>query len=224
VGSNDLQGSGATTATSVSFGGLPTNGETIYVRLWTELNGSSLQADYTYTAAAEAVMISPTQGSRLTDSSQTFTWTAATGATKYDIWLGSTGVGSNNLGGSGGTTTTSYRRNGLPTNGETIYVRLFTFYSGGSGYTDYTYTVHSYAVDVSWDAPSSSTDPVAGYNIYRSQSGTSTYQLINSSVDAQTTYTDTTVQAGQKYDYFVESVDSSGNTSAPSSPVAVTIP
>ena len=82
----------------------------------------------------------------------------------------------------------------------------------------------SYAVDVSWDAPSSSTDPVAGYNILRSLSGTSTYQLINSSVDTQTTYTDTTVQAGQTYDYVIESVDSSGNASVPSSPIAVTIP
>ena len=82
----------------------------------------------------------------------------------------------------------------------------------------------SYAVDLSWDAPSSSTDPVTGYEIYRSLNGTSTYQLINSSVDTQTTFTDTTVQAGQTYDYVVESVDSSGNESIPSGSFAVTIP
>jgi fibronectin type 3 domain-containing protein len=82
----------------------------------------------------------------------------------------------------------------------------------------------SFAVDLSWDAPSSSTDPVTGYDIYRSLNGTSTYQLINSSVDTQTTFTDTAVQAGQTYDYVVESVDSSGNESVPSGSFAVTIP
>jgi hypothetical protein len=139
VGSNNLWSSGSTTATSVTFGSLPTNGETIYLRLWTKLNGFSLFADYTYTAAAEATMISPTQGSAFTGSSQMFTWTAVTGATKYDVWVGSTGVGSNNLGGSGGTTSTSWTAGGLPTNGETIYVRLFTYYAGGSSHVDYSY-------------------------------------------------------------------------------------
>jgi len=82
----------------------------------------------------------------------------------------------------------------------------------------------SYAVDLSWDAVSNPADPVAGYDIYRSPSGASTYQLINSSVDAETSFTDTTVQAGQTYDYLVESVDASGKASAPGSPIAVTVP
>lgn len=82
----------------------------------------------------------------------------------------------------------------------------------------------SYAVELSWDAPTSSADPVAGYNVYRALSGSSTYQLLNSPVDSQTTYTDSTVQNGKVYDYIVESVDDSGVESAPTSPVAVTIP
>ena len=51
-------------------------------------------------------------------------------------------------------------------------------------------------VDLSRDAPSGSTDPVAGYNIYRSTGGSSSYQLLNSSIDAETTYVDSTVQSG----------------------------
>lgn len=82
----------------------------------------------------------------------------------------------------------------------------------------------TYAVDLSWDAPSSSSDPIAGYNVYRALSGSSTYQLLNSPVDSQTTYTDGTVQNGQVYDYIVESVDYYGVESAPTNPVAVTIP
>ena len=85
-------------------------------------------------------------------------------------------------------------------------------------------TTSSYAVDLTWNAPTSSTDPIAGYNVYRAPSGSSMYQLLNSSVDTQTTYTDSTVQSGQSYDYIVESVDDSGVESAPTSPIAVTIP
>jgi hypothetical protein len=81
----------------------------------------------------------------------------------------------------------------------------------------------SYEVDLSWDAPTSSPDPVAGYNVYRSPSGASSYQQLNSSVVTQTTYADTTVQAGQNYDYIVESVDASGVTSVPSNTANATL-
>src|SRR5271155_1473840 len=79
-------------------------------------------------------------------------------------------------------------------------------------------------VDLSWEAPSSSPMPIVGYDIYRSTGGTSTYQLVNSSVDTETTYVDSTVQSGSTYDYMVKSVDSSGVQSAPSSAVSVTVP
>jgi hypothetical protein len=85
-------------------------------------------------------------------------------------------------------------------------------------------TASSYSVDLSWVAPSSSSDPVAGYNIFRELSGSSAYQLLNSSVETGTTYVDSTVEPGQTYDYIVESVDASGIESVPTSPIAVTIP
>jgi fibronectin type 3 domain-containing protein len=85
-------------------------------------------------------------------------------------------------------------------------------------------TATSYQVNLTWSAPSSSTDPVAGYNVYRSPSGSSAYQLLNASVDTQTTYVDTTVQGNLTYDYYVESVDASGVTSVPSTMIAVAIP
>jgi hypothetical protein len=82
----------------------------------------------------------------------------------------------------------------------------------------------SYAVDLSWDAPTSSTDPIAGYNVYRALSGSTNYALLNSSVDALTTYVDSTVLQGTTYDYIVESVDASGVESVPTSPIAVPVP
>jgi hypothetical protein len=82
----------------------------------------------------------------------------------------------------------------------------------------------SHQVTLTWDAPSSSTDPVAGYNVYRAAAGSSAYTLLNSSVDTQTTYVDTNVQSGSTYDYVVKSVDASGVESTASNEAAATIP
>jgi fibronectin type 3 domain-containing protein len=81
----------------------------------------------------------------------------------------------------------------------------------------------SHQVSLSWTAPPSSPDPVAGYNIYRSTSGGAN-QLLNASVDAQTSYVDSTVSSGITYTYTVTSVDGQGNQSVPSSPASVTVP
>ena len=85
-------------------------------------------------------------------------------------------------------------------------------------------TGEPHEVDLSWNAPSSSVDPVAGYDVYRSSNGGTTYQLLNSSVDTATTYADMTVVAGQTYDFIVESVDASGFTSVPSNTITEMIP
>jgi hypothetical protein len=85
-------------------------------------------------------------------------------------------------------------------------------------------TAAAYEVDLTWDAPSSSSDPVVGYDIYRAVSGSSSYQLLNSGVNTPTSYTDTTVVNATAYQYYVVSVDASGNQSAPSNTYSVTIP
>jgi len=142
VGSHDLYSSGSTTATSATAYGLPTNGETIYARINTIYNGVAVSNDYTYTAAtlALAALTTPAPGSVLTGSKVTFQWSAATGGTGYSLWLGSTGPGSFNLFHSGATTALSATASGLPTNGSTIYARLYTYFNSVVRYTDYTYT------------------------------------------------------------------------------------
>jgi hypothetical protein len=82
----------------------------------------------------------------------------------------------------------------------------------------------AYEVDLSWDAPTNSSDPVAGYDIYRAVSGSSAYQLLNPSVNSSTTYADTTVADSTSYTYYVESVDAEGNQSVPSNSFTVSIP
>jgi len=77
-----------------------------------------------------------------------------------------------------------------------------------------------YSVSLTWNA---STSSVQGYNIYR---GTSpgAYSKLNTTVDPNTAYTDSTVTAGATYYYAATSVSSSGQESAYSTPVQVAIP
>ena len=82
----------------------------------------------------------------------------------------------------------------------------------------------SYEVDLTWNAPTSSPDPVAGYNVYRSPSGAGAYAQLNTSVVTQTTYVDPNVTDGLSYDYIVESVDASGIESVPSNTATVPVP
>lgn len=81
----------------------------------------------------------------------------------------------------------------------------------------------SYAVNLSWAAPTSSTDPVVGYNVYRALSGTTSFQRLNAAVDTLTNFTDSSVQAGASYNYFVKCVDAQGVESNPSNTFSVTI-
>jgi fibronectin type 3 domain-containing protein len=84
-------------------------------------------------------------------------------------------------------------------------------------------TAVAHEVDLSWDAPVSSPDPVAGYNVYRATGGGS-FGLINPSPDAAVVYVDSTVVSGVTYSYEVKSVDFSGIESIASNQITVTIP
>ncbi len=80
-------------------------------------------------------------------------------------------------------------------------------------------TTHS--VGLSWEASSSS---VNGYNVYRGSSASGSYSKLNSSLDANTSYTDSTVQSGNTYFYVTTAVGTDGVESGYSNQVQVTIP
>lgn len=82
----------------------------------------------------------------------------------------------------------------------------------------------SYQVNLGWTAPTSSSDTVSGYNIYRATGTSSTFQKLNSSVSATVSYTDDSVQGSTSYQYYVTAVDSSGVESAPSNTASVAVP
>jgi NHL repeat len=141
AGGNNVYSSGLTTATSVTRTNLPTNGETIYATLKTNYGSVQVTNSYTFTAANAAALTSPTGGSTLSGPGVTFNWTTATGAgvTGYRFWLGTT-AGTNNIYASGSTTATSATDTKLPTNGETIYATLYTFYGSATVSNSYTFT------------------------------------------------------------------------------------
>jgi DNA-binding beta-propeller fold protein YncE len=143
VGTHDIYNSGGTMALSASVTGLPTYGQTVYVRLRSYINGAWQSADYTYTesgAPVAAALTSPTPGSTLTGSSATFQWTAGGGVTEYELYVGTTGVGSHDIYNSGGTMALSASVTGLPTYGQTVYARLYSWINGAWKSADYTYT------------------------------------------------------------------------------------
>ena len=123
--------------------GLPTNGSTVYVTLYSLVSGQWLSNAYAYTAfnaaAAAGVLTTPTPGSTLTGSSVPFTWTAGAGASAYWLDVGSTAGGNQyyQSGNLGNVLTTTV--NGLPTDGSTVYVTLYSLMSGGWQGNAYTY-------------------------------------------------------------------------------------
>jgi len=136
--------------------GLPTNGSTLFVRLWSFVNvaSSSLSVgwhfvDYVYTAAgsnagcgtpAAATITSPTPGTTLPGASAVFNWNLGSCVSSVTISVGSS-VGASDIFTAVQGVSTTASVNNLPTNGSTIYVRLTsTFTGGGSQNVDYTYT------------------------------------------------------------------------------------
>ena len=48
----DIYGSNDVTVTSLTVSNIPTDGRTIYVTLWSQVNGNWLSMNYTYTASS----------------------------------------------------------------------------------------------------------------------------------------------------------------------------
>ena len=65
---------------------------------------------------------------------------------------------------------------------------------------------------------------VVGYNVCRGNQSAGPYTKVNSMLYASTTYTDSSIQAGQTYYYVTTAVDSSGAESGYSSEVRALVP
>jgi hypothetical protein len=143
---NVFDGSTGTTQNQL-VSGIPIDGSNVYVRLSSKINGQWCYNDYIYTGFSYALaeMTSPTPGSRLSGSSATFQWTAGLNVDEYCLEVGTTAAGANDVF-SGYTTDTSQGVGGIPRNGCTIYVRLWSGIPGHPSewlYNDYTYTAYN---------------------------------------------------------------------------------
>ncbi len=133
---------------SVTVNGIPTDGRTVYVRLWSEINGSWYYNDYNYrafsgggsggSATALAQMLSPAPGSTFTSSTVTFNWSAGIGVGEYWLYLG-TSPGASNLYNRSQGLNRSVTVYNLPVNGQPIYATLWSSTSTGWQYQIYTY-------------------------------------------------------------------------------------
>src|SRR5208282_357272 len=134
---------------TATVNGLPTNGGPVNVTLYSLVSGQWLSNAYTYTAfnaaATAGVITSPANGSTLSGSSVIFKWTAGAGASAYWMEVGSAAGGNNyySSGNLGNVLTTTV--NGLPTDGSTVYVTLYSLISGGWTPNAYTYTAYNAA-------------------------------------------------------------------------------
>ena len=121
--------------------------------------------------------------------------------------------------------TTSLDLTGIPTTAAS-YSFIVSVTGCGRHVSKKAYTVviqggANHVVDLNWNA--STSNDVAGYNIYRSPDGTN-WQKINASLVASTSYSDSTVANGSTYYYAATAVDTSGGESSKTSQVEVVIP
>jgi len=82
----------------------------------------------------------------------------------------------------------------------------------------------SHRIELNWDAPANSPVTIEGYHVYRTSNGGTAYQLLNTTLDQNTSFTDGSVQSGQTYEYVVKAVDTSGVESPPSNSTSVSVP
>jgi len=78
-----------------------------------------------------------------------------------------------------------------------------------------------HSITLTWHA---STSPVSGYRVYRVTNPDDPPTLLTRTPLDTTQYTDTQVEAGRTYFYFVTAFDSANSESVPSNQVSITVP
>lgn len=122
--------------------GLPEDGSTVHVRLWSRFDSDWSFTDVQYTAvdaveATPAELRSPSNGSTLASDSVTLSWTDV-GASQYQVFVGRY-AGDRSIADTA-TTQTSLTISDLPRDSRPLYIRLFSNTASGWLYTDRTIT------------------------------------------------------------------------------------
>ncbi|MCH9648982.1 MAG: M20/M25/M40 family metallo-hydrolase [Deltaproteobacteria bacterium] len=142
-GSNNILSENQGTSTSASVTGLPTDGSTVWFRLWTRTSSGWQNRDFSFIAvddggggeeACPAELLSPGAGSTIGGTSTTLEWTPCSQASAFWIYLGTSSGGSQILSQSVGTNT-SLAVTSLPS-GDQIFVRVWSRIGGSWSHTN----------------------------------------------------------------------------------------
>jgi hypothetical protein len=141
-GGTDLDNIDTGSQTTSTLTNLPLDGSTIYVRLSSLLGSNWQYVDYSFTAAGRSLavaMISPPNGAALPGSTAVFQWSAGVGVSQYWLYVSALAPGGQEIysGSQGSNTSKTFA--GLPTNGSTIYVRLWSEIDSVWQFSDYSY-------------------------------------------------------------------------------------
>jgi hypothetical protein len=89
---------------------------------------------------SSAIMVSPLNGATLPGSTATFQWSAGAGVSEYWLYLSKVAPGGKEIYSGVLGSKTSMTFTALPTDGSTLYVRLWSQIGSAWQYTDYSYT------------------------------------------------------------------------------------
>ena len=136
--------SGTGSSTSATMTNLPTDGSTVYIRLWSVIDGNWVSTSNTYTASTAAVLptiSSPVSGSTLSGVTEVFNWdNNGQNVSQWYMYAGSTQGGAEYYIQSGIGSTTSATMTNLPTDGSTVYIRIWFVINGNWVSVDASYT------------------------------------------------------------------------------------
>jgi hypothetical protein len=140
-GGSDLGLQGANTNLSQTVT-LPVDGRQIYVTLYSDLGGVWVRNSYVYVASsagepAPAQMLSPAGGSTLTGAVVNFNWSTGASVSQYQLYVGTWPLG-DDLGVYSTGTNRSVNVT-VPTDGEPIYVTLYSLINGAWQEMSYIY-------------------------------------------------------------------------------------
>jgi len=162
-GSHDLfETEPSKTADPQSIADLPEDRRDLFVRLWFKISGIWQYGDYQYTAAGAGNpnMVSPAPGSVLDGASASFKWTREKDPVSQRWLYGGSRLGGKNIFDSGTNgTSTSYSVSGLPTDGRSLFVRLWFMISDRWYSEDFQYTAARFSdAEITSPEPNSTLD------------------------------------------------------------------
>lgn len=150
AGSSNLYVVGPAQDQSASVSYLPTSGGTLNATLESLIDGAWQSENYTFIesgTAAPATLTSPALGTTLGPAA-TFSWTAGSGVTDYQLLLGTEGASSSNVYKSAVTQNRSVTIPNLPRAGQTLSVTLESLINGNWSTQNYTFSLSSSAAPV----------------------------------------------------------------------------